>query len=66
MKDVLVKAGKMALQNKGAIVNMAKDEAADVITSTAKGFVWRYIILGNIIVGTLSFLAGAGITYLIM
>ena len=66
MKDVLVKAGKMALQNKGAIVNMAKDEAVDVITSTAKGFVWRYIILGNIIVGTLSFLAGAGITYLIM
>lgn len=45
---------------------MAKDEAADMITSTAKGFVWRYIILGNIVVGAISFLAGVGITYLIM
>lgn len=47
------------------VTNHVKSEAADMITSTAKGFVWRYVILGNIVTSAIGFTIGFGVAYLI-
>ncbi len=63
MKEKLKKIGKFVFNNKDVIISKAKDEAIDVATSTAKNFVWRYIILSNIIVAILNLVIGIFIGY---
>ena len=63
MKEKLKKIGKFVFNNKDVIISKAKDEVIDVATSSAKNFVWRYIILSNIIVAIVNLSIGIFIGY---
>ena len=47
------------------VADHVKSEAVDKITTTAKGFVWRYVIIGNIVTASMGFAIGFGVAYLI-
>lgn len=66
MKKMLIEAGKMALQNKDAIISKAKDEVVDTATTAAKKFVWRQLIVVNLFFGVTGFALGSLITYLLV
>lgn len=65
MKKMLIEVGKFALKNKGEVMSKVKDEVVDTATSTAKNFVWRYLIVTNLAFGIGGFILGSIITYVL-